>query len=99
MTLHPFRASPIGRYPAHMDIAAFDQPINLNPVREAEREFFVVWKALDELWKSAPFEDLTRLEAQRAAEALLHLIRQADCIDPSLALDGTGRLQTFPAAD
>ena len=61
-------------------------------VSDHEREFFVVWKALTRIWVSAPQEDLLRLEAQRAADTLLYLMRSADCIDPSLSLDGTGML-------
>ena len=59
-------------------------------VSEAEREFFIVWSALDRIRAITPPEDLLHLEADRAADTLLRLIRDADCIDPSLTLDGAG---------
>ena len=64
-------------------------------VSEAEREFFVVWTALDRIRAITPPEDLLHLETDRAADTLLRLIRDADCIDPSLMLDGTGTTQSL----
>jgi len=64
-------------------------------VSEAEREFFVVWTALDRIRAITPPGDLLYLEADRAADTLLRLIRDADCIDPSLMLDGTGTTQSL----
>lgn len=58
-------------------------------VSDHEREFFVVWKALTRIWATTPHDDLLRLEAQRAADTLLYLMRAAECIDPTLSLDGT----------
>jgi hypothetical protein len=78
-----------------MNTTELDQPADLTPVKENEREFFVAWKALNEVWLSAPFRDLIRLEVQRAAETLLYLMRQADCIDPTLVLDGSGHTGTI----
>jgi hypothetical protein len=64
-------------------------------VSEAEREFFVVWSALDRIRAITPLEDLLHLETDRAADTLLRLIRDADCIDPSLTLDGSGTTQSL----
>jgi hypothetical protein len=66
-------------------------------VTDHEREFFVVWKALTRIWVSAPHDDLLRLETQRAADTVLYLMRSADCIDPSLSLDGTRLLHAGAA--
>lgn len=58
-------------------------------IKAHERELFVTWKVLSQIWSATPFDDLLRLEAQRAAETMLFMLRSADCIDPSVALDGT----------
>ena len=78
-----------------MNTNDLEQPADLSSVKENEREFFVVWKALNAVWLSAPFGDLVRLEVQRAAEAMLFLMRQADCIDPTLVLDGSGHTDSI----
>jgi hypothetical protein len=64
-------------------------------VSEAEREFFVVWSALDKIRALTPPGELLHLEAERAAETVLRLMRDAECIDPSLMLDGTGTTQNL----
>jgi hypothetical protein len=64
-------------------------------VSEAEREFFVVWSALDRIRAITPPEELLHLETERAADTLLRLIRDAECIDPSLLLDGTETIQSL----
>ena len=62
-------------------------------IKDQEREFFVVWKTLSKIHASTPHGELLRLETQRAAETLLYLMRSAECIDPSLVLDGTDSLR------
>jgi hypothetical protein len=62
-------------------------------VSEAEREFFVVWSALDKIRAATPPDNLLHLEAERAADTVLRLMRDAECIDPSLILDGSGTTQ------
>jgi hypothetical protein len=64
-------------------------------VSEAEREFFVVWSALDKIRAATPPDNLLHLEAERAADTVLRLMRDAECIDPSLILDGTGTTQNL----
>ena len=68
-------------------------------IKDQEREFFVVWKTLSRIWAVTPHGDLLRLETQRAAETLLYLMRSADCIDPSLVLDGTDTLRPISIGD
>ena len=61
-----------------------DNPTRLEVVNTCEREFLVVWKALRVIRSSTPFGDLLRLEVERAADTLLHLMRVSECIDPSI---------------
>lgn len=74
-----------------------DNRIRAEVVNSYEREFIVVWRALTMIGSSRPFNDLLRLEVERAAATLLHLLRMSDCIDPTIALDGTGSLDSTPA--
>lgn len=61
-------------------------------VRQNEREFFVVYKALTRLIQSTPDAAFMQLELTWASETVRWLMREADCIDPSVVLDGTAHL-------
>jgi hypothetical protein len=68
-------------------------------IKDQEREFFVVWKILSKICGATSHGDLLRFETQRDAETLLYLMRSADCIDPSLVLDGTDSLRPISIGD
>ena len=72
--------------------ASPDNRTRLDVVNTCEREFLVVWKALNLIRSSIPFGELMRLEVERAADTLLHLMRASECIDPTVCLDGSGSL-------
>lgn len=74
-----------------------DNRTRLEVVNTCEREFLVVWKALHMIRSSSPFCDLLRLEVDRAADTLLHLMRISECIDPTIVLDGTSSLGSVAA--
>jgi hypothetical protein len=59
-------------------------------IRRHEREFFLVWKALDRLGQNCAPASRAGDEIARAAHTLLMLMRAADCIDPTAPLDGSG---------
>jgi hypothetical protein len=59
-------------------------------IQQHEREFFLVWKALDRLGQNCAPASRAGAEIERAAHTLLVLMRAADCIDPTAPLDGSG---------
>ena len=69
-----------------------DHQLRFDVVNQCEREFLVVWKALHIISASSPFGELMRLEIERASDTLLQLMRTSECIDPTMSLDGTGRI-------
>jgi len=74
-----------------------DNRMRADLVNKFEREFLVVWEALNMIGANSPFGDLMRLEVDRAADTLVRLMRTADCIDPTIRLDGTERIAAHPA--
>ena len=54
-----------------------------------EREFVVVWSTLTALVPELEQPGLS-VRIQYAADIVLELMRAADCLDPSIRLDGTG---------
>jgi hypothetical protein len=78
----------------------YDSPdirARLEVVNTCEREFLVVWKALHMIRLSSSFNDLLRLEVDRAADTLLYLMRVTESIDPTVVLDGTRGLSSSAA--
>jgi hypothetical protein len=57
-------------------------------IKQFEREFYLVWKTLDQMLQHLPGSDALRTEVEHASDTLLELMRSADCIDPTVSLDG-----------
>lgn len=64
-------------------------------VKQFEREFYVVWKALAILRRDTRLFDAVQLELDRTADAVQRLMVAADCIDPAITLDGSQRSESF----
>ena len=63
-------------------------------VKQFEREFYLVHKALESLHSRTCRCDLRRLELERSMDFLRLVLREADCIDPSLHLNGLSHAPT-----
>jgi hypothetical protein len=58
-------------------------------IKQFERECFLVWKVLDRVRQSVPAAALLHAEITQAERTLLSLMQAAECIDPTIPLDGT----------
>lgn len=72
-------------------------PMDHDNIKQFEREFFLVWKALDALRQSLPGTEQLQQDVARACATLLELMRSADCIDPTVSLNGlnAGRVHSL----